>query len=89
MANFLEAVGAGLLAVLCILIMCSPIFILFFGVSQILMSDSKAEKQYLEEHPLCVVCQRQGRFTKATRVWKETNGNWQARCEKHCEVKQL
>ena len=51
--------------------------------------ERKREKQYLDEHPLCVVCQKEGRFKKATQVWIETNGNWQARCEEHSKAGML
>ena len=54
----------------------------------------KARKAYLDAHPLCVECMRQGRYVKATDVdhivphrgdqklfWDV--GNWQALCH-HC-----
>lgn len=52
----------------------------------------KARKQYLTAHPLCVLCQKEGRYTKATVVdhiiphrgdqklfWDRSN--WQALCK--------
>ena len=52
----------------------------------------KARKRYLEAHPLCVACLREGRYTKATDVdhivphrgdpalfWD--GANWQALCK--------
>lgn len=52
----------------------------------------KARKKYLAAHPLCVVCQREGRYVKATVVdhiiphrgdeklfWDRSN--WQALCK--------
>jgi len=54
----------------------------------------KARKAFLLDHPLCVVCQNQGRVTAATDVdhivphrgdqdlfWDKTN--WQALCHSH------
>ena len=54
----------------------------------------KARKRYLEAHPLCVACMKEGRYVKATDVdhitahrgdpvlfWDESN--WQALCNKH------
>ena len=53
----------------------------------------KARKQYLEEHPLCVECMKEGRYVKATVVdhvvphrgdkvlfWDRSN--WQALCKR-------
>ena len=53
----------------------------------------KARKQYLEEHPLCVECMKEGRYVKATVVdhiiphrgnktlfWDQRN--WQALCKR-------
>lgn len=58
----------------------------------------KASKRYLEAHPLCAECQRQGVFTRATVVdhivphrsdrklfWDESN--WQPLCKRHHDVK--
>ena len=58
----------------------------------------KARKRYLEAHPLCVECYRQGQYVKATDVdhivphrgdpelfWDE--GNWQALCHSHHSMK--
>ena len=58
----------------------------------------KARKHYLEAHPLCVECQKEGRYTQATDVdhiiphrgdqrlfWDK--GNWQALCHKHHSIK--
>ena len=54
----------------------------------------KARKRYLQEHPLCVMCERDGRVTQATVVdhriphrgdmtlfWDESN--WQSLCATH------
>ena len=54
----------------------------------------KARKRYLEAHPLCVECLKEGRYEKATDVdhiiahrgdpllfWDESN--WQALCHRH------
>lgn len=54
----------------------------------------KARERYLQEHPLCVMCEEQGRVTASTVVdhivphhgdqrlfWAETN--WQALCKRH------
>ena len=54
----------------------------------------KARKHYLEAHPLCVECMKEGRYVKATDVdhiiphrgdpilfWDR--GNWQALCHSH------
>ena len=58
----------------------------------------RARKRYLEAHPLCAECEREGRYTKATvvdhikphrgdsRLFWDT-GNWQALCEHHHNVK--
>ena len=48
-----------------------------------------AEKEFLEAHPLCIICQNEGRYRKATQVFIETNGNWQPRCEEHCTISLL
>ena len=61
-------------------------------------SWQKASKQYLNEHPLCVMCQAEGRYRKATVVdhiiphrgvtllfWDR--GNWQALCKEHHDKK--
>ena len=58
----------------------------------------KARKRYLAEHPLCVECMKEGRYTKATDVdhiaphrgdqrlfWDEAN--WQALCHRHHSIK--
>ena len=58
----------------------------------------KARKQYLEAHPLCVMCQQDGRYRKATVVdhiiphrgdeklfWDRDN--WQALCKEHHDRK--
>ena len=58
----------------------------------------KARKRYLEAHPLCVECMKEGKYVKATDVdhiiphrgdkklfWDE--GNWQALCHKHHSIK--
>ena len=58
----------------------------------------KARKQYLEAHPLCVECMREGRYVKATDVdhivphrgdqklfWDRSN--WQALCHRHHSMK--
>lgn len=58
----------------------------------------RARKKYLEAHPLCAECMKQGRYTKATVVdhivphrgdqklfWDQ--GNWQALCERHHNIK--
>ena len=54
----------------------------------------KARKAYLQKHPLCVECMKEGRYVKATDVdhikahrgdrtlfWDETN--WQPLCHRH------
>ena len=58
----------------------------------------KARKQYLEAHPLCVECMKEGRYVKATDVdhivphrgdhklfWDRSN--WQALCHRHHSIK--
>ena len=58
----------------------------------------KARKQYLEAHPLCVECMKEGRYVKATDVdhivphrgdqklfWDRSN--WQALCHRHHSMK--
>ena len=58
----------------------------------------KASKRYLEAHPLCVACLKEGKYTRATVVdhikphrgdkalfWDEHN--WQALCKRHHDVK--
>ena len=58
----------------------------------------KASKRYLEAHPLCVACLKEGKYTRATVVdhikphrgdkalfWDERN--WQALCKRHHDVK--
>lgn len=58
----------------------------------------RASKRYLEAHPLCVECQRQGVFKQATVVdhkiphrgdrklfWDESN--WQPLCKRHHDIK--
>ena len=59
----------------------------------------KARAVYLQEHPLCVECQREGRVTPATVVdhivphrgnqelfW-DVEGNWQSLCAAHHNAK--
>lgn len=41
------------------------------------------EKAYLKANPLCIVCYKQGRYTKATKMWVHTNGEKEPRCDKH------
>ena len=58
----------------------------------------KASKTFLQTHPLCVECMKQGRYTKATVVdhivphrgdqklfWDKSN--WQSLCRHHHNVK--
>ena len=58
----------------------------------------RASKRYLEAHPLCVACLKEGKYTRATVVdhikphrgdktlfWDECN--WQALCKRHHDVK--
>lgn len=58
----------------------------------------KARKKYLEAHPLCVECMKEGRYVRATDVdhiiphrgdrtlfWDQ--GNWQALCHRHHSMK--
>lgn len=58
----------------------------------------KARKVYLAAHPLCVMCQKEGRYIKATVVdhiiphrgnqrlfWDQNN--WQALCKRHHDLK--
>ena len=58
----------------------------------------KAREAYLEAHPLCVECEKEGRYVKATVVdhiiphrgnqllfWDA--GNWQSLCKHHHDVK--
>ena len=58
----------------------------------------KARKKYLEVHPLCVECMKEGRYVRATDVdhiiphrgdqklfWDESN--WQALCHRHHSMK--
>ena len=58
----------------------------------------KASKRYLEAHPLCVECMKEGKYVKATDVdhivphrgdqklfWDESN--WQALCHSHHSIK--
>ena len=58
----------------------------------------RARRRYLEAHPLCVECMKEGRYTRATDVdhivphrgdpalfWDEDN--WQALCHRHHSVK--
>ena len=58
----------------------------------------KARKQFLHTHPLCVECQKEGRYVKATVVdhvvphrgdadlfWDRSN--WQPLCKHHHDVK--
>lgn len=58
----------------------------------------RARKKYLEAHPLCVECARQGRYVKATVVdhivphrgdqklfWDQSN--WQSLCSYHHNIK--
>ena len=60
----------------------------------------KARKQYLESHPLCVMCMKEGQFRKATVVdhivphrgderlfWDREN--WQSLCKEHHDRKTL
>ena len=59
---------------------------------------NKARKRYLETHPLCVECMKQGRYVKATDVdhikphrgdsvlfWDRSN--WQSLCHRHHSIK--
>ena len=61
---------------------------------------NKARKRYLETHPLCVECLKQGRYVKATDVdhikphrgdsvlfWDRSN--WQSLCHRHHSIKTL
>ena len=58
----------------------------------------KASRRYLEAHPLCVECMKEGRYVRATDVdhivphrgdqrlfWDEDN--WQALCHRHHSIK--
>ena len=58
----------------------------------------RARKRYLEAHPLCVECMKDGRYARATDVdhivahrgdqklfWDESN--WQALCHRHHSIK--
>ena len=58
----------------------------------------KARKKYLEAHPLCVECMKEGRYVRATDVdhikphrgdrslfWDRSN--WQALCHRHHSIK--
>ena len=58
----------------------------------------KASKRFLQAHPFCVICEREGRFTKAMVVdhtiphrgdrelfWNQEN--WQPLCKHHHDVK--
>lgn len=58
----------------------------------------KASREYLQAHPLCVLCMNEGRFVKATVVdhriphrgnsqlfWDR--GNWQPLCKRHHDKK--
>ena len=58
----------------------------------------KARKRYLEAHPVCVECLKEGKYVKATDVdhivphrgdqklfWDQ--GNWQPLCHKHHSIK--
>ena len=58
----------------------------------------KARKKYLEAHPLCVECMKEGRYVKATDVDHNTAhrgdpvlfwdmDNWQALCHRHHSMK--
>ena len=60
----------------------------------------RARKRFLEKHPLCVECQKEGRYVKATVVdhivphrgapllfWDESN--WQPLCKHHHDVKTM
>ena len=62
------------------------------------MFSKKARKKYLEAHPLCVECMKEGRSVKATDVdhiiphrgdrtlfWDQSN--WQALCHHHHSMK--
>ena len=57
-----------------------------------------ARKKYLEAHPLCVECLKEGRYVKATDIdhvrahrgdpklfWDQSN--WQALCHRHHSIK--
>ena len=57
-----------------------------------------ARRRYLEAHPLCVMCMKEGRYVRATDVdhirahsgdpvlfWDESN--WQALCHRHHSIK--
>ena len=59
-----------------------------------------ARKAFLQTHPLCVECQKEGRYTKATVVdhiiphrgdpklfWDKAN--WQSLCKHHHDVKTM
>ena len=59
---------------------------------------NRARKRYLETHPLCVECMKQGRYVKATDVdhikphrgdsvlfWDQSN--WQSLCHRHHSIK--
>ena len=58
----------------------------------------KVRQRYLEDHPFCVECMKEGRYVKATDVdhivphrgdkklfWDESN--WQALCHSHHSIK--
>lgn len=60
----------------------------------------KARQQFLQRHPLCVECQKEGRYVKATVVdhivphrgdqglfWDRSN--WQPLCKHHHDVKTM
>ncbi len=47
------------------------------------MFERLKEKRFLKVHPLCAVCMRQGRYTKATHIFIMTNGYKESRCDGH------
>ena len=40
------------------------------------------DKRWLSMHPLCTRCERQGRYTKATKVIR-VQGHLESRCDRH------
>ena len=48
-----------------------------------------SERRYLKQNPLCLCCQREGKYKKATAVWIHTNGEKEPRCDEHAKGKVL
>ena len=59
------------------------------GKKRYTLLNAIKDAEFLKANPLCVRCQQEGKYRKATVVWICTNGDREARCEDHARGKVL